>query len=128
MNMEIIRNFILFALAGGIFFLALRSLRAQRLKERYAIIFVLTGIPFLGLGFWTDGVGYIGSFLSIDYRTVSLVCITIFLILMIFKLFSIVSVQERQITILAQQVGILMQKHKIEDKPLFSNLDPQKEK
>lgn len=118
--MEIIRNLILFTLGGGLFFLALRSLRAQRIKERYAIIFVLTGIPFLGLGFWTEGVGYIGSLLEIDYRTVSLVCITVFLILMVFKLFSIVSVQERQIAILTQQLAILMQKQKLEDKSLFS--------
>lgn len=113
--MEIIRNLVLFILGGSILMMAVRSLRAHRLKERYAIIFILTGFPFLGLSLWTNGVGYVSEMLRIDYRTVSLVCITIFFVLMIFKLFSIVSVQERQITVLAQHVAILTQKLQLKD-------------
>ena len=113
--MEFIRNLILSVLGGAVLIMALRSLRSHRLKERYAIIFVLTGIPFLGLSLWTNGVGYVSELLSIDYRTVSLVSVTFFFILMIFKLFSIVSVQERQITVLAQHVAILTKKLQIKD-------------
>ena len=105
--MEIIRNLIVLAIGGGLALLALRSLRAQRLKERYAIIFVLTGIPFLGLAIWREGLARVANLLAIDYRTVALLCVTIFFILMIFKLLSIVSVQERQITTLAQQLSMI---------------------
>lgn len=115
--MEILRNLILFLLGGGILFMVVRSLRANRLKEQYAIIFILTSIPFIGLSLWTNGIGYVGRLLSIDYRTVSLVCVTVFFILMIFKLFSIISIQERRITVLAQYVAILMQKLQLEDLP-----------
>jgi hypothetical protein len=120
--MEIIRSLILFVLGGTVLIMAVRSLRAHRLKERYAIIFVLTGIPFIGLSLWTNGMGYVSELLSIDYRTVSLVCITFFFILMIFKLFSIVSVQERRITVLAQRVAILTQRLQIDD-PSISEKD-----
>jgi len=109
--MEIIRNLILLAIGGGLALLAVRSLRAQRLKERYALIFVLTGIPFLGLAIWRDGLAIVANWLNIDYRTVALLCVTIFFILMIFKLLSIVSVQERQITSLAQQIALLQNEH-----------------
>jgi len=120
--MEIIRNLILFVLGGAVLIMAVRSLRAHRLKERYAIIFVLTGIPLIGLSLWTNGVGYVSELLSIDYRTVSLVCVTFFFILMIFKLFSIVSVQERRITVLAQRVAILVQELQLQD-PSISEED-----
>ena len=80
--MESIRNLILFVLGGGLLLLTLRSLRAHRLKERYVIIFILLGLPFIFLGFWTEGVGYIGKILGIDYRTISLLGVTFFFILL----------------------------------------------
>ncbi len=113
--MIILRNLIVLTIGAVILFMALRSLRAGRLKERYAIIFVLTGLPFLVLALWRDGVGYVAELLDIDYRTLALLGVTTFFMLMIFKLLSIVSVQERRITSLAQHVGILMQKQGLAD-------------
>ncbi len=115
--MIIIRNLIVLAIGATILFMAVRSLRADRLKERYAIIFVLTGLPFLILALWRDAVGYLANFLQIDYRTLALIAVTIFFMLMIFKLLSIVSVQERRITTLAQHVSILMHKQGLTDPP-----------
>ena len=112
--MIILRNLIVLALGAMILFMAVRSLRAGRLKERYALIFVLTGLPFLGLALWRDGVGYVADLLQIDYRTLALIGVTTFFMLTTFKLLSIVSVQERRITTLAQHVGILMQKQGID--------------
>ena len=115
--MTIIRNLIVLAIGATILLMAVRSLRAGRLKERYALIFVLTGIPFLALALWRDAVGYLADFLQIDYRTLALIAVTVFFMLMIFKLLSIVSVQERRITTLAQHVSILMQKQGITNLP-----------
>jgi len=115
--MIILRNLIVLAIGATILFMALRSLRAGRLKERYALIFVLTGLPFLLLALWRDGVGYLADLLDIDYRTLALIGVTTFFMLMIFKLLSIVSVQERRITTLAQQVSILMQKQGLTELP-----------
>lgn len=113
--MIILRNLIVLALGATILLMAIRSLRAGRLKERYALIFVLTGLPFLVLALWRDGVGYIANLLDIDYRTLALIGVTTFFMLMIFKLLSIVSVQERRITTLAQNMSILMQKQGLAD-------------
>ena len=113
--MIILRNLIVLALGATILLMAIRSLRAGRLKERYALIFVLTGLPFLVLALWRDGVGYIAQWLDIDYRTLALLGVTTFFMLMIFKLLSIVSVQERRITTLAQNMSILMQKQGLVD-------------
>jgi Uncharacterized conserved protein (DUF2304) len=113
--MIIIRNLIVLVLGATILLMAVRSLRAGRLKERYALIFVITGLPFLGLALWRDGVGYIANLLDIDYRTLALIGVTTFFMLMTFKLLSIVSVQERRITTLAQHVGILLQKQGLAD-------------
>jgi len=113
--MIIIRNLIVLILGATILLMAVRSLRAGRLKERYALIFVLTGLPFLVLALWRDGVGYLAGLLDIDYRTLALLGVTTFFMLMIFKLLSIVSVQERRITTLTQHVGILMDKQGLTD-------------
>lgn len=115
--MIILRNLIVLTIGATILFMAVRSLRADRLKERYALIFFLTGIPFLALALWRDAVGFIADKLDIDYRTLALIAVTTFFMLMIFKLLSIVSVQERKITSLAQHVGILLEKQGITHLP-----------
>ena len=98
---------ILLAIGGMFLVLAVRSLRAHRLKERYALLFFFVGLPFLILAAWPDAVGYISEKLGIQYSTVLLLCVTTFFLLMIFKLLSIVSVQERKIATLAQMVSTL---------------------
>ena len=101
-------------LTVGVLFmvLALHSLRRQHLKERYAILFVFVGLPFLVLAVWQDGAGRLAQLLGIDYRTVQVIGLGVFCLLMIFKLLSIVSIQDRRIAELAQLVGILMEKQK----------------
>jgi hypothetical protein len=98
---------ILLGVGGLMLLLSLRSLRARRLKERYALLFAAVGVPFLGLALWPDAVGYVAGLLGIQYQTVVLLAVTTFFLLMNFNLLAIVSVQERRITDLAQIVGIL---------------------
>ena len=93
--------------------LAVRRLRTYKLKERYALLGVLVGLPFVGLAFWQNGVGWIAQKLGIQYTTFALICVSSFLFLMVFELLTIVSVQDQKITALAQLVGILMEKHKL---------------
>ncbi len=119
--MIILRNLIVLVMGATLLLMAVRSLRAGRLKERYALIFVLTGLPFLLLALWRDGVGYIASLLDIDYRTLALIGVTTFFMLMIFKLLSIVSVQERRITTLAQNMSLLLHKQGLD--PLIDEND-----
>ena len=103
------------AFGGILLLLAVRRLRTYKLKERYALLFVLIGLPFLGLAFWPDAVGWIANKLNIQYTTFALICISFFLFLIVFELLSIVSVQDQKITALAQLVGIMMEKQKLAD-------------
>jgi hypothetical protein len=112
-----IARIILVCFGLGILLLAVRRMRSYRLKERYMLLFTLTGLPFLILAIWPLGVDWLGKRLGIDYHTVSVLCVVAFLILMVFELLTIVSLQDRKIATLAQIVGILMEKHGISDRP-----------
>ncbi len=101
------------AFGGTLLLLAIRRLRAYRLRERYALLFLLLGLPFLALAFWPDGVGWIAEKLKIQYNTLALIGVSVFLFLIVFELLTIVSVQEQKITALAQLVGILMERQNL---------------
>ena len=100
---------ILLSIGATILFMALRSLRAQRLKERYVLLFFFVASPFLALAVWPDTIGIIASKLDIQYQTVVLLGVTTFFLLLNFKLLSIVSSQERRIATLAQIIGLQTQ-------------------
>lgn len=106
---------LLVLIGGMLVLLALRSLRQHRLKERYALLFVAISVPFVALAIWPDAVGNLAGWLHIEYQTVLLLCVTLFFLLLNFKLLSIVSVQERQIASLAQMVGILSAQRRGDD-------------
>ena len=109
------RSLFLVGFGGILLLLAVRRLRMYRLKERYALLFVLIGLPFVGLAFWPDGVGWMAEKLGIQYHVLALICVSVFLFLIVFELFTIVSVQDQKITALAQLVGILMEKQKLSE-------------
>ena len=50
---------ILLAIGAMLLLMAIRSLRAQRLKERHAMLFALLGVPFLALAAWPNAVGWV---------------------------------------------------------------------
>jgi hypothetical protein len=94
----------------------LRRLRQFKLKERYTLLFLLLGLPFLFLAVWPRAVEYLTHATHIEQSTVMLLCVSVFLILTVFELLTIVSVQDRKITTLAQMVGILMEHQKLVDR------------
>jgi small-conductance mechanosensitive channel len=114
----IIARLILVSFGAVVFIAALRRLRTYRLKERHMLLFLFTGLPFLVLAIWPTGVGWVAQRLHIGYQTVSLLCVVAFLILMVFEFLTIVSLQERKISTLAQIVGIMMEKHGMSERGL----------
>jgi hypothetical protein len=68
------------------------------------------------LAVWPRGVELLARFTRIGESTVMLLGISVFLILIVFELLTIVSVQDRKITTLAQMVGILMENQKLVDR------------
>jgi hypothetical protein len=108
-----LKSLILLALGGSLFTLAVRRLRQYKLRERYALVFLLLGLPFAVLAAWPNAIGYLADLLDIHYQTVTLLCVTGFLTVMVFELLTIVSLQDQKITTLAQYVGILMEKQRL---------------
>ncbi|MEN8375019.1 MAG: DUF2304 domain-containing protein [Gemmatimonadota bacterium] len=90
--------------------LALRRLRQRRLKERYFLLFVAVGLPFLLLAIWPDRVVYFSNLLEIEKPTLLVLTLAAFVILMLFELLTIVSVQDRKLTTLAQEVAMLSER------------------
>jgi hypothetical protein len=111
-----IRSLILVIFGGTLLFLALRRLKQFKLKERYTLLFLMLGLPFLLLAVWPRGVEILTRATHIEQSTVMLLCVSVFLILTVFELLTIVSVQDRKITTLAQMVGILMENQKLVDR------------
>ena len=108
-----LKSLILLLIGGSLFILAVRRLRQYKLRERYALVFLLLGLPFAVLAAWPNAIGYLADLLDIHYQTVTLLCVTGFLTVMVFELLTIVSLQDQKITTLAQLVGILMEKQKL---------------
>jgi hypothetical protein len=108
-----LKSLILLLIGGSLFVLAVRRLRQYKLRERYALVFLLLGLPFAVLAAWPNAIGSLADLLDIHDQTVTLLCVTGFLTVMVFELLTIVSVQDQKITTLAQLVGILMEKQKL---------------
>lgn len=106
-----VRTLILLVIGVVLLFLTLRSLRAQRLKERYVLLFLITGVPFVLLALWPDAVVAVSDVLEIEKPTLLVLCVAVYFILTTFELLSIVSVQGRRIDALGQHMGILMEEH-----------------
>ena len=105
-----IRTLVLFGFGILLVGLSVRSLRRLRLQERYVILFAITGIPFLTMSVWPDGIVWLSVQMNMEKPTLLIFILGAFTILLLLKLFSIISVQQRQITTLAQMVGILNEK------------------
>src|SRR3954470_1706584 len=67
-----VRSLFLVGFGGTLLFLALRRLRTYKLRERYALVFGLIALPFIGLSFWPDAIGWIALKLNIQYNTLAL--------------------------------------------------------
>ena len=110
MNSQMLKSLILLAFGLTVAALAIYRLRTYRLKERYALLLILIGAPFIVMAVWQDAVGVIAEMLGIQYTTFSLLCVTAFLFVMIFELLTIVSIQEQKINTLSQMVGLMSEK------------------
>jgi hypothetical protein len=110
-----IRSLFLIVIGFSLLILAVRRLRQFKLRERYALLFMLMGLPFIGLAFWQDGVGWMAERLHMQYNTLALISVSVFLFLAVFELLTIVSMQDRKITTLAQMVGILMERQNLNE-------------
>ena len=105
--MNIFRTAILLVIAAFLLWTAVHRMRRMQLKERHAIVLMLTAVPFLVLAVWPDLIGEMSDMMGIHYSTVLLLGMGVFFMLVVFELLSIVSGLERKVSTLAQMVSIL---------------------
>lgn len=102
----LLRSLILFVIAAAFVLLAVRRLRQHSLKERHALVFILTSLPIFVLAIWPSLLGLIVSWTGIAASTIMLMGVCVFFVYMILELLSLVSKLDQRVSTLAQIVGI----------------------
>jgi cell division protein FtsW (lipid II flippase) len=89
--------------------IVLELIRGRRLKERYALLWLVTGVVLLVLSAWRDGLNTIASWLGVaTYPPAILFAIaTLFIIVVLLHYSTVLSELDDQNTILAQRLALL---------------------
>jgi hypothetical protein len=83
-------------------------IRRRRLRERYALLWLFTGGVMLGLSLWRDGVDTIAGAVGIHYPPSALfVLASLFMLVLLIHLSSVVSRLSDENTALAQRLALL---------------------
>jgi hypothetical protein len=94
--------------------IVLELIRKRRLKERYALLWLLTGIVLLVLSVWRDGLNTIAGWLGVTgYPPAVLFAVaTLFILLVLLDYSTVISRLSDQNAILAQRLAILEERLK----------------
>jgi hypothetical protein len=84
-------------------------IRSRRLRERYALLWLLTGLVLLGLSAWRDGLNTIAGWFGVTgYPPAVLFAVALLFVLLVLLHYStVVSKLADQNVILAQKVALL---------------------
>jgi hypothetical protein len=89
----------------------LELIRGRRLKERYALLWLVTGVVLLVLSMWRDGLNTIGRWLGVSYPPAILFATAIlFVIVVLLHYSTVLSRLVDQNTLLAQRIALLEQR------------------
>ncbi|MCP3966154.1 MAG: DUF2304 domain-containing protein [Lentisphaerae bacterium] len=103
------------AMAGSVFFLIFifEIIRQKKLKEAYALIWVIMGFFLLFLSCWLKGLHFFSKLIGIAYSPATLFLVLIITLILILIQFSIViSRQVDKIKNMAQEVALLKERLK----------------
>ena len=92
--------------------IVLELIRSRRLRERYALLWLLTGLVMLGLSAWRDGLNTIAGWFGVTgYPPAVLFAIGVFFILVVLLHYStVISKLADQNVVLAQRLALLEQR------------------
>jgi len=90
----------------------LELIRARRLKERYAILWLVTGVALLVLSAWRGGLNTIAGWLGVSGYPPAILfaAATLFIILVLLHYSTVLSKLTDESVILAQKVALLEQR------------------
>ena len=107
-----------FSLVGSMLFLliVLDAVRRQRLREAYALIWLMISIGMIVLSLWTDILKLISNLIGIQYPPATLFLLLIVgILLLLFQYSIVISLHNETITRLAQEIALLKEKQKPSD-------------
>jgi hypothetical protein len=92
--------------------IVLELIRRRRLRERYALLWLLTGLVLLGFSVWRDGLNTVAGWFGVTgYPPAVLFAIaTLFVIVVLLHYSTVISKLADRNTILAQRIALLEQK------------------
>ncbi len=83
-------------------------IRSRRLRERYALLWLLTAAAMLGLSLWRGGVDTIAGLVGIHYAPSALFALaSLFIVVVLLHYSTVISKLSDQNAILAQRLAIL---------------------
>jgi hypothetical protein len=91
--------------------IVLELIRGRRLKERYALLWLVTGVVLLVLSAWRGGLNTIAGWLGVEtYPPAILFAVaTLFIIIVLLHYSTVLSQLDDQSTVLAQRIALLEQ-------------------
>ena len=108
-----------YSLAGSLIFLlmVLDSVRRQRLREAYALIWIFLAVGMILISLWTDILKFISDILGILYPPatlflllVSLALLLVGILLLLFQYSIVISMHHERILRLTQEIALLKEK------------------
>ena len=86
----------------------LELIRSRRLQERYALLWLLTGVVMLVLGLWRDGLGKFSELIGVAYPPSALFVLgSLFILVVLLHYSTVISKLADQNKILAQRLALL---------------------
>ena len=86
----------------------LELIRSRRLQERYAVLWLITGVTMLVLAIWRDGLARIADLVGIAYPPSALfVIVSLFILAVLLHYSTVISQLSDQNKILAQRLALL---------------------
>ncbi len=83
-------------------------IRRRRLQERYAVLWIVTGVVMLVLALWRDALGLLADTVGIAYPPSALFVLgSLFILLVLLDYSTVISKLARQNRILAQRLALL---------------------
>ena len=101
------------SIAGSLFFtfFILELIRRKKLKEAYALIWVIMSVLFFILACWVDGLKYVSDLIGIQYAPATLFLVLLVTVILILIQFSvIISSQVDKIKSLSQELALIKEK------------------
>jgi hypothetical protein len=96
----------------GLLILVLELIRSRRLRERYALLWLVTGLVLLVLSLWRSGLNTIADWVGVTgYPPAVLFAVaTLFILLVLLDYSQVISRLSDQNTVLAQRLALLEQR------------------